>query len=60
MRNKEIYVLRIVVKNFGNETNRLIELDLGTPLCAAHFIPGQYVDVFGRTMERGFQGVMKR
>jgi len=32
----------------------------GTPLCAAHFIPGQYVDVFGRTMERGFQGVMKR
>jgi len=32
----------------------------GTPLCAAHFTPGQYVDVFGRTMERGFQGVMKR
>eukprot|EP00088_Acartia_fossae_P068539 TRINITY_DN8719_c0_g1_i2.p1 TRINITY_DN8719_c0_g1~~TRINITY_DN8719_c0_g1_i2.p1 ORF type:complete len:388 (-),score=53.94 TRINITY_DN8719_c0_g1_i2:405-1568(-) len=32
----------------------------GTPLTAAHFRPGQFVDVFGRTMERGFQGVMKR
>jgi len=32
----------------------------GTPLGAAHFRPGQYVDVYGRTMERGFQGVMKR
>jgi len=32
----------------------------GTPLTAAHFTPGQYVDLFGRTMERGFQGVMKR
>jgi large subunit ribosomal protein L3 len=32
----------------------------GTPLNAAHFSPGQYVDVYGRTMERGFQGVMKR
>jgi len=32
----------------------------GTPLGAAHFRPGQFVDVYGRTMERGFQGVMKR
>jgi len=32
----------------------------GTPLSAAHFRPGQFVDVYGRTMERGFQGVMKR
>jgi len=32
----------------------------GTPLTAAHFTPGQCVDLYGRTMERGFQGVMKR
>jgi len=32
----------------------------GTPIGAAHFVPGQYVDVFGRTTERGFHGVMKR
>jgi len=32
----------------------------GTPLTASHFNVGQWVDVFGRTQERGFQGVMKR
>jgi len=32
----------------------------GTPMTAAHFTPGQFVDVYGRTTERGFQGVMKR
>jgi len=32
----------------------------GTSLNASHFSVGQWVDVFGRTQERGFQGVMKR
>ncbi|KAL0273529.1 UNVERIFIED_CONTAM: hypothetical protein PYX00_006163 [Menopon gallinae] len=32
----------------------------GTPLYAAHFKVGDYVDVTGKTMDRGFQGVMKR
>jgi len=32
----------------------------GTPLTASHFTVGQWVDVRGRSMERGFQGVMKR
>jgi len=32
----------------------------GTPLTASHFTVGQAVDVRGRTVERGFQGVMKR
>ena len=32
----------------------------GTPLTASHFSVGQWVDVFGRTQERGFHGVMKR
>ncbi|XP_023683364.1 large ribosomal subunit protein uL3m [Paramormyrops kingsleyae] len=32
----------------------------GTPLCAAHFRPGQYVDVTAKTIGKGFQGVMKR
>lgn len=32
----------------------------GTPLFAAHFKVGDYVDVRGQTIQRGFQGVMKR
>ncbi|KAM9187363.1 large ribosomal subunit protein uL3m isoform 1-T1 [Dugong dugon] len=32
----------------------------GTPLHAAHFRPGQYVDVTAKTIGKGFQGVMKR
>ncbi|KAL6099896.1 mrpl3 [Pungitius sinensis] len=32
----------------------------GTPLFAAHFRPGQYVDVTAKSIGKGFQGVMKR
>ncbi|GFG41093.1 hypothetical protein Cfor_00554 [Coptotermes formosanus] len=32
----------------------------GTPLYASHFKPGDYVDVRGKTVYRGFQGVMTR
>lgn len=32
----------------------------GTPLYASHFRPGNYVDIYGVTIDRGFQGVMKR
>jgi large subunit ribosomal protein L3 len=32
----------------------------GTELSAAHFVPGQYVDVTGTTIGKGFAGVMKR
>ncbi|KAI1242885.1 hypothetical protein IHE44_0000442 [Lamprotornis superbus] len=32
----------------------------GTPLYAAHFRPGQFVDVTAKTIGKGFQGVMKR
>ncbi|KZC04520.1 39S ribosomal protein L3, mitochondrial [Dufourea novaeangliae] len=35
-------------------------LPSGTPLVAAHFTPGQFVDIRGKTIDRGFQGVMKR
>ncbi|EZA59270.1 hypothetical protein DMN91_008490 [Ooceraea biroi] len=35
-------------------------LQPGTPLCAAHFRPGEVVDIRGKTVDRGFQGVMKR
>jgi large subunit ribosomal protein L3 len=35
-------------------------LPLGHPLTAAHFAPGQFVDVAGTTLGKGFQGVMKR
>lgn len=32
----------------------------GTELVASHFVPGQYVDISGNTVGKGFQGVMKR
>ncbi len=35
-------------------------LDVGAELSAAHFIPGQYVDVTGTTIGKGFAGAMKR
>ncbi|KAM0947549.1 putative ribosomal protein L3 [Dioscorea sansibarensis] len=35
-------------------------LPVGTPITVRHFIPGQYVDVTGITMGKGFQGGMKR
>ncbi|KAK1117706.1 hypothetical protein K0M31_015649 [Melipona bicolor] len=35
-------------------------LQSGTPLCAAHFKPGEFIDIRGKTIDRGFQGVMKR
>lgn len=35
-------------------------LEVGAELTAAHFVPGQFVDVSGVTIGKGFQGVMKR
>eukprot|EP00004_Rigifila_ramosa_P004602 TRINITY_DN15087_c0_g1_i1.p1 TRINITY_DN15087_c0_g1~~TRINITY_DN15087_c0_g1_i1.p1 ORF type:complete len:343 (-),score=64.97 TRINITY_DN15087_c0_g1_i1:28-1056(-) len=35
-------------------------LPVGFEINAAHFVPGQYVDVTGITTGKGFQGVMKR
>lgn len=35
-------------------------LDVGVELSAAHFVPGQLVDVVGTTIGKGFAGVMKR
>jgi len=35
-------------------------LQPGTPLFAAHYRPGDFVDIRGKTVDRGFQGVMKR
>jgi len=35
-------------------------LEPGTELVASHFVPGQYVDIAGHTIGKGFQGVMKR
>lgn len=35
-------------------------LQPGTPLCATHFKPGEFIDIRGKTVDRGFQGVMKR
>jgi large subunit ribosomal protein L3 len=38
--------------------NALVEP--GSELVASHFVPGQFVDVTGRTIGRGFAGAMKR
>ncbi|KAK4688733.1 large subunit ribosomal protein L3, partial [Tremellales sp. Uapishka_1] len=35
-------------------------LKVGTTLSAAHFVPGQYVDVTATSIGKGFAGVMKR
>ncbi|TDL24835.1 translation protein [Rickenella mellea] len=35
-------------------------IPVGTTLSAIHFVPGQYVDVVGKSLGKGFQGVMKR
>lgn len=35
-------------------------LEPGTPLFASHFKPGEVLDIKGKTVDRGFQGVMKR
>lgn len=35
-------------------------LEPGVELVASHFVPGQYVDVIGNTIGKGFAGVMKR
>lgn len=36
------------------------KLSLGTPLYATHFRVGDYVDIWGKTIDHGFQGVIKR
>jgi large subunit ribosomal protein L3 len=35
-------------------------LDVGAELSASHFVPGQFVDVVGHTIGKGFAGAMKR
>ncbi len=35
-------------------------IDVGQELIAAHYLPGQYVDVTGTTIGKGFAGAMKR
>jgi large subunit ribosomal protein L3 len=35
-------------------------LEVGAEVTAAHFVPGQFVDVVGTTKGRGFSGVMRR
>ena len=35
-------------------------IDVGAEITAAHFVPGQFVDVTGTTIGKGFAGVIKR
>jgi large subunit ribosomal protein L3 len=43
---------------FRVDENNLLEV--GAELCVSHFVPGQFVDVTGITLGKGFQGAMKR
>ncbi len=47
-----------ILARFPVSPNAIIQP--GTPLNAAHFEPGNFVDVIGRTSRRGFQGGMKK
>jgi large subunit ribosomal protein L3 len=35
-------------------------IDIGAEITAEHFVPGQFVDVTGTSIGKGFAGVMKR
>ena len=49
---------RRVLKEFRVSEENMLEI--GVELKATHFEPGQYVDVSGRSIGKGFAGVMKR
>lgn len=46
------------VAEFRVAENALLEL--GTEIVPSHFVPGQYVDVVGQSIGKGFAGAMKR
>ncbi|KAJ1310459.1 hypothetical protein OPQ81_007192 [Rhizoctonia solani] len=47
-----------IVKEFEVTEDAL--LPVGTTLSACHFVPGQFVDVIGTSMGKGYAGTMKR
>ena len=49
---------RKILKEFRVSKDNM--LDIGTEVKATHFKPGQCVDVSGRSIGKGFAGVMKR
>lgn len=63
-----VHQQRAFLKNELPFKSKLIEfkvspdalLPVGTHLTAAHFVPGQHVDIVALTKGKGFQGVMKR
>jgi len=49
---------KAIVTEFPVSKDALIPV--GTTLSAIHFVPGQFVDVVGKSIGKGFAGVMKR
>ena len=49
---------KVKLAEFRVDETALVEP--GTEIIASHFVPGQYVDIIGNTVGKGFQGVMKR
>jgi len=47
-----------IVREFPVTADALVPV--GTTLSAAHFVPGQFVDVVANSIGKGFQGAMKR
>ncbi|AIL12570.1 50S ribosomal protein L3 [Candidatus Paracaedimonas acanthamoebae] len=50
--------LKRILKEFRVAEDALLEL--GAQISVDHFVPGQYVDVTGTSVGKGFAGVMKR
>ncbi len=49
---------RRILKEFRVSEDNMLEI--GAEVKATHFEPGQYIDVSGRSIGKGFAGVMKR
>lgn len=49
---------RKILKEFRVSSDNMLEI--GSELKATHFSPGQYIDVSGKSIGKGFAGVMKR
>lgn len=49
---------RKILKEFRVSSDNMLEI--GSELKASHFKPGQYIDVSGKSIGKGFAGVMKR
>lgn len=58
LRKADIKTDKKIIREFKVTKDAIVPL--GTKLSAAHFVPGQKIDVKAKSRGKGFQGVMKR